>query len=59
MIEHADPDAKKIVSYDEQEIEYDLLVSIPLNKGDDAIGRSSLGDELNFIPVGSVHFPLP
>ena len=30
MLEHVDPDAKKIVSYDEQELEYDLLVSVPL-----------------------------
>jgi len=59
MIEHADPDAKKIVSYDEQEIEYDLLVSVPLNKGDDAIGRSNLGDELNFIPVDKYTFLSP
>lgn len=51
MIERADPDAKKIVSYDEQEIEYDLLVTVPLNMGDEAIARSGLGDELNFIPV--------
>ncbi|OGN93215.1 MAG: oxidoreductase [Chloroflexi bacterium RBG_13_50_21] len=51
MVEHVDPDAKKIVSYDEQEIEYDLLVSIPLNMGDEVISRSGLGDELNFIPV--------
>jgi sulfide:quinone oxidoreductase len=51
MVEHVDPDAKKIVSYDEQEIEYDLLVSIPLNMGDDVIAKSGLGDELNFIPV--------
>lgn len=45
------PDAKKIVSYDEREVEYDLLVSIPLNMGDDAIARSGLGDELNYVPV--------
>lgn len=51
MIERADPDAKKIVSYDEREIGYDLLVSIPLNKGADVIGKSGLGDELNFSPV--------
>lgn len=51
MIEHADPDAKKIVSYDEREIEYDLLVSVPLNKGADVIAKSGLGDELNFVPV--------
>lgn len=51
MIEHADPDAKKIVSYDEREVPYDLLVSVPLNKGADVIGKSGLGDELNFSPV--------
>jgi sulfide:quinone oxidoreductase len=45
------PDAKKIVSYDEREVEYDLLVSVPLNMGDDLIARSGLGDELNYVPV--------
>ena len=56
MIERADPDAKKIVSYDEREIPYDLLVSIPLNKGADVIGKSGLGDELNFSPVNKYTF---
>ena len=51
MIEHVDPDAKKLVAYDEQEIEYDLLVSVPLNMGAEVIGKSGLGDELNYIPV--------
>jgi len=51
MIERADPDTKKIVSYDEREVEYDLLVTVPLNKGADYIGRSGLGDELNYVPV--------
>lgn len=51
QIERVDPDARKIISYDEQEVEYDLLVSVPLNMGDEAIARSGLGDELNFIPV--------
>ncbi len=55
-IERADPDAKKIVSYDEREIGYDLLVSIPLNKGADVIGKSGLGDELNFSPVNEHTF---
>ena len=48
VIERADPDAKKIVSYDEHEIGYDLLVSVPLNKGADFVGKSGLGDELNY-----------
>jgi sulfide:quinone oxidoreductase len=51
LIEHVDPDAKKIVSYDERELEYDLLVSVPLNMGADMVARSGLGDELNFVPV--------
>src|SRR5512136_1810962 len=59
MVEHVDPDAKKIISYDEQEIEYDLLVSIPLNMGDEVIARSGLGDELNFIPVDKHTFLHP
>jgi sulfide:quinone oxidoreductase len=45
------PGAKKIVSYDEREVEYDLLVSVPLNMGDAVIARSGLGDELNYVPV--------
>ena len=56
MIEQADPDAKKIISYDERELEYDLLVSVPLNKGADVVGKSGLGDELNFSPVDKYNF---
>ena len=51
LIEHVDPDAKKIVSFDEREIAYDLLVSIPLNKGAEMIGKSGMGDDLNYVPV--------
>jgi sulfide:quinone oxidoreductase len=51
MIERVEPDQKKIVSYDEQEIEYDLLVSIPLNKGSEMVAHSGLGDEFNCVPV--------
>ena len=59
MVEHVDPDSRKIVSYDEQEIEYDLLVTIPLNMGDEVIARSGLGDELNFILVDKHTFLHP
>ncbi len=51
MIERAEPDARKIVSYDEREIAYDLLVSVPLNKGAEFVSRSGLGNELNYVPV--------
>jgi sulfide:quinone oxidoreductase len=56
MIEHVDPDAKKIVAYDEQEVEYDLLVSVPLNMGAEVVGKAGLGDELNFVPVDNHTF---
>jgi len=40
-----------IRSYDQKEINYDLLITIPTNMGADVIGRSNMGDELNFIPI--------
>jgi len=59
MLESVDPDARKIVSYDEQEIEYDLLISVPVNMGDEVVARSEMGDELNFIPVDKHTFLHP
>lgn len=59
LVEHVDPDAKKLVHYDESEIEYDLLVTIPLNKGDGLLARSGMGDELNFVPVDKHTFLSP
>jgi len=50
-IGEVDGDAKKIISYDEIEIEYDLLISIPVNMGDPVIERSGMGDDLNFVPT--------
>ena len=40
-----------IRSWDEREIPYDLLISIPTNMGADVIKRSGMGDELNFVPI--------
>jgi sulfide:quinone oxidoreductase len=51
LIERVEPDARRIVSYDEQSLEYDLLISVPLNMGDEVIARSGLGDDLNYVPV--------
>jgi sulfide:quinone oxidoreductase len=53
------PDAKKIVSYDEREIAYDLLITVPVNMGDEAIARSGLGDELNYVEVDKHTFVSP
>ena len=56
MIERIDPEAKNIVSYDEREIPFDLLVTVPLNMGADFVARSGLGNELNFVPVDKSNF---
>jgi sulfide:quinone oxidoreductase len=44
-------DGTKLVSYDEREIPFDLLVTVPLNMGADYVARSGLGNELNLVPV--------
>ena len=51
MIESVDHEAKKLISFDEREVPYDLLVTIPLNMGADFIERSGLGDDLNYVEV--------
>ncbi len=50
-IEEVDSEGHRLVSYDEREVPYDLLVTIPLNMGAAYIGRSGLGDELDHVPV--------
>ena len=50
-IMEADGSKQVIRSYDDREIEYDLLVTIPTNMGADVIDESDMGDELNFVPV--------
>jgi sulfide:quinone oxidoreductase len=51
MIESIDPDRRVLVSYDEREVPFDLLVTVPLNMGADFVARSGMGDELNYVPV--------
>jgi sulfide:quinone oxidoreductase len=51
MVERIDADDRKLVSYDEREVTFDLLVTVPLNMGADYVARSGLGDELNYVPV--------
>ena len=51
MVERIDGETKTLVSYDEREVPFDLLVTVPLNMGADYLARSGLGDELNFVPV--------
>jgi sulfide:quinone oxidoreductase len=49
MVERVD--GNTLVSYDEREIPFDLLVTVPLNMGAEYVARSGLGNELNLVPV--------
>ena len=51
MLMEIDNEKKALVSYDEREVPFDLLVTVPLNMGADYVARSGLGDELNLVPV--------
>ncbi len=48
-MEKVDNKGKKIVSYDEKEVPFDCLVTIPVHMGDPLIGRSNLGDDMDFV----------
>jgi sulfide:quinone oxidoreductase len=50
-IEKVDNDRKVIVDYGGKTIPFDLLVTVPTNKGDDLIDRSGMGDDLNYVPT--------
>jgi sulfide:quinone oxidoreductase len=50
-IAEVDNENKKIIDYGGREIPFDLLVTVPTNKGDDVIERSGLGDDLNYVPT--------
>jgi len=50
-VERIDDETHKLIGYCGREIPFDLLVTVPTNKGDELINRSGLGDELNFLPT--------
>ncbi len=50
-IEKVDAAHNKIVDYGGKEVEFDLLVTIPTNMGDEMIARSGIGDDLNYVPT--------
>ena len=50
-IEAVDNEAHTIIDYGGKIVPFDLLVTVPTNKGSDAIERSGMGDELNYIPT--------
>lgn len=50
-IEHLDNEKKEIVDYGGRTISFDILVTVPTNKGDEVIERSGMGDDLNYVPT--------
>jgi len=48
-LSHVDNDNKKIVSYDDIEIPFDVLTIVPVNMGSDMIERSGIGDDMNYV----------
>ena len=50
-LERVDNDNKKLVAYDEREIDFDVLTIVPVNMGSEMIARSGMGDDLNFVPT--------
>jgi sulfide:quinone oxidoreductase len=51
MVERIDDERRMLVSFDEREVPFDLLVTVPLNMGADFVARSGLGNDLNYVPV--------
>jgi len=56
MVDRVDPERQTLVSMDEREVAFDLLVTVPVNMGADFVERSGLGDELNYVPVDKETF---
>lgn len=50
-IEKVDNETNQILDYGGQIVDFDLLVTVPTNMGDDLIARSGMGDDLNFVPT--------
>jgi sulfide:quinone oxidoreductase len=51
VAEKVDQKNDRLVCFDGREVPYDLLVTTPTNMGDEAVRRSALGDDLDFIPT--------
>jgi sulfide:quinone oxidoreductase len=51
MLMEIDNEKKALISYDEREIPFDLLVTVPLNMGAEFVARSGMGNDMNLVPV--------
>ncbi len=50
-VERVDAEKKVLISYEEEEVPYDLLVTVPIHMGSEMIKRSGIGDDLNYVPT--------
>ncbi|MCC6241456.1 MAG: NAD(P)/FAD-dependent oxidoreductase [Gemmatimonadaceae bacterium] len=50
-VERIDNERRVLIDYGGREVPFDLLVTIPVNKGDALIERSGIGDDLNYVPT--------
>lgn len=50
-IESVDNKNKEIIDYGGRKIPFDILVTVPTNKGDELMERSGMGDDLNYVPT--------
>ncbi|MBN1266760.1 MAG: NAD(P)/FAD-dependent oxidoreductase [Anaerolineales bacterium] len=50
-IMEVDHSSRAIRSYDEREVPFDLLISVPVNMGAEVIKRSGMGNEMNYVPT--------
>jgi len=48
-LERIDEEKKVLVSYDDREVPFDVLISVPVHKGDSVIESSGLGDDMGFV----------
>lgn len=50
-VEGVDEQKNIVRSYDGREVEFDCLVVVPVNLGDEVIAASGLGDDMNYVQV--------
>lgn len=50
-VERIDAERRTLIDYGGREVPFDVLVTVPVNKGDALIERSGLGDDLNYVPT--------
>lgn len=51
VVDHVDGQQRLLVSADDRVVPFDLLVTVPLTMGADWVGRSGMGDDLNYVEV--------